>query len=83
MVPPGSGKGTRLETTIRFSNPEAFLTRMESVLTGEPGAEAHPGSIELTLAERILARQGGTLRVESPGEHDTVIAILLPCAPAT
>ena len=81
VLPAEAGRGARLETTIRFSNPDSFLTRMESVLTGEPAAEAPPGSIELALAGQMLARQGGTLRVEAFGERDSVITILLPVPP--
>ncbi len=81
VLPAEGGRDARLETTIRFSNPDSFLTRMESVLTGEPAAEAPPGSIELALAGQMLARQGGTLRVEAFGERDSVITILLPVPP--
>ena len=80
LLPAARGHGARIETAIRFANPESFLTRMDSVLSGGPSAQAPPGSIEMTLAEQILLRQGGALRIESPGERDTLITIVLPAA---
>jgi len=78
LLPPEAGWSPRVQTRIVFANPEGILTQVAAVVGAEAPAHGTPGSLELTLATQTVIRQGGRLHVESPGDRDTIITLILP-----
>jgi DNA-binding NtrC family response regulator len=78
LVPDPGGVSHRIQTTLRFANPEGLLVELPTLAGGRGEAGGPSGSLEIALAKEIVERQGGSLQIDMPGVRDTLLTIELP-----
>ncbi len=73
-----NGQIERLRTIVRFADPQGVMAEFPTAEVDDTTDRSLPGSLEIALAKAMVARQAGSLRIDTPGEGDTVLTIDLP-----